>query len=330
MTGATINIVCGDSAAGALVASRRVSANSILIQPDILSCGPLLNYQSLEEWRTEREQFWQQIWDGPEPPVFEPPERYLTTARERLQDAGRLVFWVGCGLSDQLMLASTPRVLELAQTGKTELSLAQFYERPGSTVLVNGLGSLTPGQIADGPVPEPVAEQLCEAWRAAWRAVIAPDPDPLLELLATTGPVDSPLHNALALLLDRYPDPASGISVWDQRLVDHASGQWLPLRDLLGATLRANWDSLDPVGDVYLRWRVERLASRKLNMPLLEIDGDRNEPRVRIRKATLEAVANGHKLVMLNGVNDWTAGVHLDSSAGRLWFRDGDTLAAAT
>ena len=42
------------------------------------------------------------------------------------------------------------------------------------------------------------------------------------------------------------------------------------------------------------------------------------------------AVLNGEaNAVALNGIDDWVAGVHLDSKAGRVWFhRDGELVAA--
>ena len=115
-------MACGDSAAGALVASGRCTADTMLVQPDVLSCGPLRRWDSLEAWRRDREAFWLEAWPGLDPPTFDPPERYFLTARERLAGAERLVFWVGCGLSDQLMLASPHRLREHAATPDTPAS----------------------------------------------------------------------------------------------------------------------------------------------------------------------------------------------------------------
>ena len=43
-----------------------------------------------------------------------------------------------------------------------------------------------------------------------------------------------------------------------------------------------------------------------------------------------EAFLKGRKnFVEVNGIDEWVAGVHLDSGTGDVWFRDGETLVAA-
>ena len=42
-----LNMACGDSAAGAIVALGRCGADFILVQPDVLYCGPLRRWVGL-------------------------------------------------------------------------------------------------------------------------------------------------------------------------------------------------------------------------------------------------------------------------------------------
>ena len=87
---------------------------------------------------------------------------------------------------------------------------------------------------------------------------------------------------------------------------------------------RADW-----VGDDYLFARLRRLGAADLAHPLLSL----NSSTALMRETTIEltdtgrAVLNGEvNAVHLNGIDDWIAGVHLDSRAGRMWFHRDDTL----
>jgi hypothetical protein len=50
-------------------------------------------------------------------------------------------------------------------------------------------------------------------------------------------------------------------------------------------------------------------------------------PEVRLTPLGEAVLAGGQNLVELNGIDDWVAGIHLDSAAGRVWYRSGDPLA---
>jgi hypothetical protein len=60
MEKSTMHIAVGDSAGGLLVAVG-YARESILIQHDPLSVGPLRRLKSLDEWRAVREEFWDRI-----------------------------------------------------------------------------------------------------------------------------------------------------------------------------------------------------------------------------------------------------------------------------
>ena len=101
-----LHIVNGDSAAGSLRQSFGPDPESILVQHDVLSCGPLPPLESVEQWRTVREQFWRRIWDGPS--ISDLPRDLLWNADE-LRGTKAVFLWMGSGLSDQLLLPSTVR-----------------------------------------------------------------------------------------------------------------------------------------------------------------------------------------------------------------------------
>lgn len=93
-----------------------------------------------------------------------------------------------------------------------------------------------------------------------------------------------------------------------------------------------DWTQPDWPGDVYLYSRLQRLGSPNSAHPLVSL----NAPNRPMRETTVEiteagrAVLNGEaNAVTLNGIDDWVAGVHLDSKADRVWFRrDGELVSA--
>ena len=88
----------------------------------------------------------------------------------------------------------------------------------------------------------------------------------------------------------------------------------------------------DHTGDTYLYDRLQRMGAPGVAHPLVSL----MPPNHKMRETTVEvtdagrAVLNGEaNAVALNGIDDWVAGVHLDSKAGRVWFhRDGELVAA--
>ncbi|NUP13465.1 MAG: hypothetical protein HOW73_46095 [Polyangiaceae bacterium] len=72
------------------------------------------------------------------------------------------------------------------------------------------------------------------------------------------------------------------------------------------------------------------LFSRLLSLgsgpqPAVELSGACTAIRdtgAKLTKAGEEFLAGARSYVQLNGINEWVAGVHLDSSANRVWYRD--------
>jgi hypothetical protein len=92
-------------------------------------------------------------------------------------------------------------------------------------------------------------------------------------------------------------------------------------------------DYPDTVGDVYLFGRLRQLADRRLAQPAVVMEGDLSSYRgceVRLTAAG-EAFLEGSKnFVEVNGIDEWVAGVHLDSRTHEVWFRNKGTLVAGS
>ncbi|HEX5043735.1 MAG TPA: DUF1835 domain-containing protein [Candidatus Polarisedimenticolaceae bacterium] len=299
MDGGWLHVVCGDAAAASLRASGVCAPEAIRIQHDVLSVGPLLPFADLPSWIETRLRFWRtEVWA--EAPAFDAMPLDLIASAQELAGASGVVLWVAGGLSHQLLLPSTARLGELA--GAPALPLA-----------VGELGSTT---------SFPLNFKARVVLPAVWERITAPDPERLLDAIDLAEGVSPELHRALGFFLTRYPDIRTGLARWDEELLRHAPGT---SAELVGRALRANEAWLDPVGDRALLARLRGLADPGLARPTL---APRGEDLV-LTGFGEDVLAGRKNFVDHNGIDTWVAGVHLDVSQGRVWFREGAGLVRA-
>jgi len=110
MEAGLLHVLCGDSAAGSLRSAKACNADAIVVQHDVLSCGPLQQFATLPEWRRLRENFGSSICDHP---LYCNQPHDLTDNAHKLSGAPGVVLWMGVGLSDQPLLPSTLYIAEL-------------------------------------------------------------------------------------------------------------------------------------------------------------------------------------------------------------------------
>jgi uncharacterized protein DUF1835 len=322
---ARLHIVNGDSAAGSLRQSFGSDPEVILVQHDVLSCGPLPSFESLEQWRTVREQFWQRICDIS---LSSHHSHDLLSNVHELRGAA-IFLWMGSGLSDQLLLPSTPRLFELAGAEPAEFLTVQFSWYSGRPFEIVGLGMLGPSELKDHPVPEPVTAAGIAEIKKVWAVVTAPDPGGLLALLREEAGAFPVLRRALRTMIARYPDERIGLSYIDWELLKQSQIHGPEVTSVIEHTMTSNAEHLDPVGDLYLLARLRGLADPHLPHPVLDLTGDSRSIRgcaVRVTAAGEDVLSGRRNFVELNGVDDWVGGVHLDSRTGTVWFRRGEEL----
>jgi hypothetical protein len=299
MDGGWLHVVCGDAAAASLRASGACPPEAIRIQHDVLSVGPLLPFPDLATWMETRLAFWRtEVW--PEAPAFDAMPLDLMVAAAELAAGTGVVLWLEDGLSHQLLLPSTARLGELV--GAPALPLA-----------AGRLGTTTSA---------PLHLKARVVLRALWEGITAPDPDRLLEAIALSQSVSAELHRALGFFLTKYPDLRTGLARWDEELLRHAPGA---PAELVGRVLRANEEWLDPEGDLALGARLRRLADPALPRPALAARGE----DLVLTGFGEDVLAGRKNFVEHNGIDAWVAGVHLQASEGRVWFREGAGLVRA-
>jgi hypothetical protein len=327
----TVHVLLGDTAAGTFAASRAGDGGGVLTLRDALSCGPLVPIADVRSWERLRSAYWEGLG-------FPVELGFVSGDAAALAVADRIVLWIGTALGEQVTLAWLPAWLRAIGADPARLEVVQFH-RDGEGEEILGLGALHPDQIAAHPTAVRLSVPDLAELDVAWRAVTAPEPDALMAYLASPRERLPLLERALRSLLSRYPDAVSGVSAKEMRLLRRAK-EVGPRAVLVLAHVIADCfeavgqepDGMDQVGDGWLFARMLRLADPALREPALEITGSREiyrDARVRLTELGQRLLDGRANFVEVNGIDDWVAGVHLDSAAGRVWFQRGGELVPA-
>lgn len=319
-----VHVILGDSAAGIF---RRVfhPDDRLVIDRDVLSCGPTPRCDGLEAWRKVRGAFWNRMPDSAAPPGFG-----LLDECERLREAQRVTIWTATGVSEQLFVTHVLHRAEQWGIDLNKLYLVQFETlRDGGVSRVLGTGHLDEHGMSEYPEPVPISEASLRNYRAAWSALTSPDPTDIERFGETHPDANAWLRQAMQLMLRRFPDKRSGLSWWDSALLSHVRSGVRKAARVIGSAIGDAWDDGDLVGDFYLFTRLLRLGDSRLPAPLVEITGDRTNMRateVTLTPFGLDVLEGKRSNYPTNPIEEWVAGVKLPSTNGALWFNDGGAL----
>lgn len=318
-----LHIVNGDSAAGSLKAALHLSRDRILVNEDMLSCGPAPATDDLGVWRSARERYLKEIMASPDFSFGEYAADGLLTNAERLRQERAVAVWVGLGLPEQLLLAWVVFLFDRLELDLSKLEIFQFETlRPTQNVL--SLGELSPEDIRDyKPAPHQLSPAEADELRHLWKVYTSDDPAALSSYVA--GSSAMPIaHRAIRELLYRYPDVRSGLRVWDECLLRHTLDKGPRAVRVIGHTLGSM--SLDWLGDMHLFRRLVGMAD--VRSPLISLTGSRESMRdceVRLTSFGHDVLAGNANTVQENGIDDWIGGVHLGSESN-VTFRSRDSL----
>lgn len=322
-----INVLHGDSAAGTFMQAVRPAAGELLVAQDLLSCGPLPPFISIEQWIRVRCTYWDFI--APELSSI-PFNNDLFTNTKALQEAESVVLWLGLGAADQLLLPWFIRFLELIGS-RAQISTVQFGQASNAEFDIWSLGLLNVEQMRQHPPIAALSAKAITNYKRAWEAVTSSEPSGLLSLLAEETDELSCFRNSQRCLTDRYPDHQSGLTRWQRELLRYTKDKGPLAARVIGHTMGHNFDS-DLVGDMYLFACLKAMSSSNLAHRLVELSGNAasmhecNVVLTQMGHAVLDGRANA---VELNGLDDWVLGVHLDAKSGRVWYRKDGTLIPA-
>lgn len=323
-----MHVIAGPSAAACLQQGLSLAPDQLLIHYDCLSCGPLPTLASLDDWRDVRATYVRSL--DIEGLLSVDQDRDVFANRERLRSAGTITLWLGTGLAEQLMLVWVVALLRRLEVDAGRCRVVQFnLDRKYDIVAV---GALNPSQFKEHPEPTRLDEDAIQHATTAWEAVTEPEPNALMAFLADPQRSLPFLSPALSALLHHYPDLRTGLNAWEYLLLRHVRDEGPKATRAVGFTMAHDMDVAEWKNDSYLFQRLHRLADHTLSRPLLTLSGD---PR-RLRGTEARLTSHGDAIlagkgnaVEWNGIDDWVAGVHLDSRNGRVWFRSGQGLVPA-
>lgn len=304
----------------------------LLIQRDMLWCGPTPRCANLDAWKQIRAAFIKGLF--PEYPdiSFNDLKTDLLYDVNRLNEVETIYIWAGTNLEDQLLILFVIYLVGLIGGNLEKIRIVQYESLNcfDETLHMFGMGLLDPDDMQKHPEPLALLPEQIKLYRTAWDAVTSNTPLALMQFLSSSPTLNIHLAPALRYLLRRYPRIESGLDFWDTQLLNHVGKDGNPAVKIIAGAWGENGENLegDPVGETYLFNKILHLGSKDLPEPLLQLShvGPSGEPSTyRNIHATLTpfgaAVINGDaSFYPANPIDKWVGGVHLSSSTGNLWF----------
>ncbi len=320
-----MHVVLGDSAGG-IFTRVYFARDRLLIDQDVLSCGPTPPCTDLAEWNTVRGEF----WTGLVPASAEEHEHSrfnLVDNARRLAEAERVYVWAATGVSEQLFVAFVVQLMRLVGGNPTNIALVQFETVDKRRVV--GLGELDEEQLRAAPDPVQLSVDSAQMYLSAWHALTSPDPQKLAGFARDHQPANRWLKLAMQLMTRRFPDRRNGLSYWDHALLSRIEKFGPEVSRIIGFTMAETFEQGDLVGDWYLFGRMLRMCSVANAQPLIVLSGDGMSLRTTHAVLTpfgKEVLAGAVSNYPTNPIEEWAAGTRLSSAAGSLWFNDGGRL----
>jgi hypothetical protein len=319
-----LHVVLGDSAGG-IFTRVFFARDRLLIDQDVLSCGPTPPMTNLIAWSKMRIEYWSSFTGKTGEHVH---SRFnLVDNAPRLHNAERVHIWTATGVSEQLFIAFVVQLMKGVGGDLEKIALVRF-EKMGSKRVV-GLGELDEAQLREAPEPVPMTPVAVRQYLDAWSALTASNPRMLIGFAQAHPDANNWLKLAMRLMTRRFPDKRTGLTYWDQALLSRVAKVGPEVSRIIGYTMAETYEFGDLVGDWYLFGRILRMGNGNNPKPLLTLNGDQQS--IRNTEAVLtpfgEAILKGEASNYPdNPIDEWAGGIHLSSKANELWFNDGGRL----
>ncbi len=317
-----LHCILGDSAGG-IFTRVFFARDRLLIDQDVLSCGPTPPCTDIESWSRLRHDYWSQLVPGHVGEHVHSRFNLVDNA-QRLRDAERIHIWAATGVSEQLFIAFIAHLAQLVGADLAKLALVQF-ECIGKK-RINGLGELDEAQFRNAPEPKEISTDEAQVYLNAWQALTSPDPAEFATFAREHTEANRWLRLAMQLMTRRFPDKKNGLTYWDHALLGRVKARGPGVSHIIGYTLAETFELGDSVGDWYLFGRLLRMGNARNPRPLVTLSGDQQS--IRNTEATItpfgeEVLKGTASNYPTNPIDDWAGGVRLSSEEGRLWFNDG-------
>ncbi|MDP2901665.1 MAG: hypothetical protein Q8N96_00950 [Methylovulum sp.] len=300
----------------------------LLIQRDMLWCGPTPKCTNINTWKQIRAEFIKGFFLPEYPDVsFNNLKTDLLYDVNRLNEVEAIYIWAGTNLEDQLLILFVIYLVGLTSGHFEKISIVQFESVNcfGETLQIFGMGHLDPDDMQKHPEPIALTTEQAAFYRMAWDSVTSDTPLALMQLLSSAPNLNKHLVPALHYLLRRYPRIESGLDYWDIQILSNIGKNGSAAVKIIMGAWGENGENLegDPAGETYLFNKMLYLGSKDLPEPLLALSG--TQTSYRDTKVSLtkfgSAVMNGKaSFYPANPIDKWVGGVHLSSAMSNLWF----------
>ncbi len=269
----------GSSAAGLIKTRLNLVDEALLVMNDLLCCGPLQLELTSEEGLEARQKY----WDGLLPlcgleafPMQDFPRDFYFNFSD-LDSVDEYHIWLGTSLGDQMMLAFLVYFLATRNFDFDKVFVHQYQRMAGKNFEISGIGLLNPEEIEDTQFVERLSNNAVEQLVTCWQTLCSDDIEKLRELIDTPL-AELPLFSrSLKSLIGRFPDINSGLTDWDEKLLNAVNLHGPRAVRVVGQVLGETFDSRDLVGDLYLFARLKQLGNHELKQPLVSLDGFDNK-----------------------------------------------------
>ena len=326
-----LNVVNGDMAAGTFLHAFG-PGDRLLIQRDVLTCGPIARSPKISLWQKVRLHFWQRAFAHLRNFNFEPSPIDLLKHADRLRGPEHPCVWAATGNSDQFTISFVLHLVAVAGGDVSGVHVVLFEEHAETGVRVRGTGELTPEQLRAHPPPRKLTLLELAAYRDAWVALTAADPAEVVSFASRHPDAPWYLQEAIAKVLRRYPDRASGLNYWDRHLLESVQTHGPKVADVIAHTIEAMFEDGDLVGDLYTFSRLLGMTSSAMPHPLLNFSGSRQQigrAEVTLTEFGAQVRSGAASSYPLNPLDDWAGGVHLSTAKGSVWFNDNGAIVRA-
>ena len=324
-----LHVILGD-AAGGIFTRVFFARDRLLIDQDVLSCGPTPPVTDLAAWSRLRLDYWNSMVPGHAGETA--PSRFsLVQNAQRLVDAERIHIWAATGVSEQLFIAFVVNLVRMVGGDLDKLALVQFETiggRPNHGRVI-GLGELDEAQLRGHAQPQLMTTDAAQQYLNAWQALTSPEPNEISNFAREHPEANRWLRLAMPLMSRRFPDKRTGLTYWDHALLSRVATRGPAVSHVIGFTMAETFDQGDLVGDWYLFGRLLRMGSAANPRPLIKLGGDQQSIRnteVTLTDFGAEVSKGAASNYPANPIDDWAAGVRLSSVDGTLWFNDGGKL----
>ena len=167
-----VHVILGDSAAGIF---NRVfhPGDRLVVDRDVLCCGPTACCKDLGSWCEMRRAFWSGIDPGSAPKAS---DFGLADQSLRIRTAEQVTIWAATSLSEQLFIVHAIHRAEEWGVDAAKIHLVQFETLRNRAACVLGLGELNEQHMSEHPEPTTVSNGAFRDYRGAWSALTSPDP----------------------------------------------------------------------------------------------------------------------------------------------------------